>query len=97
MNAWEIAAEMERPVAAVRARAERGGVSLRQVRAAGLWNWGSAAKGYSVATGGSTRNGAMRLDIALAKARILKDDVSQAIGGYRGSSLMIAIANSAAV
>jgi hypothetical protein len=39
----------------------------------------------------------MRLDIALAKARILKDDVSQAIGGYRGSSLMIAIANSAAV
>jgi len=31
MNAWDIAAELGRTVAAVRARAERVGVSLRQV------------------------------------------------------------------
>jgi hypothetical protein len=34
MNAWDIAAELERTVAAVRARAERVGISLRQVRVA---------------------------------------------------------------
>ena len=34
MNAWDIAADLERTVAAVRARAERAGVSLRQVRVA---------------------------------------------------------------
>jgi hypothetical protein len=34
MNVWDIAAEMERTVAAVRARAERAGVSLRQVMVA---------------------------------------------------------------
>jgi hypothetical protein len=34
MNAWDIAAELERTVVAVRARAERVGVSLRQVRIA---------------------------------------------------------------
>ena len=32
MNAWDIAAELERTVVAVRARAERAGVSLRLVR-----------------------------------------------------------------
>ena len=34
MNAWDIAAELERTVVAVRARAERAGVSLRQVMVA---------------------------------------------------------------
>jgi hypothetical protein len=34
MNAWDLAAELERTVAAVRARAERAGVSLRRVRVA---------------------------------------------------------------
>jgi hypothetical protein len=34
MNAWGIAAELERTVAAVRARAERSGVSLRRVTVA---------------------------------------------------------------
>jgi hypothetical protein len=34
MNAWGIAADLERTVVAVRARAERAGVSLRQVRVA---------------------------------------------------------------
>jgi hypothetical protein len=34
MNAWDLAAELERTVAAVRARAERVGVSLRQVTVA---------------------------------------------------------------
>ena len=34
MNAWDIAADLERTVVAVRARAERAGVSLRRVRVA---------------------------------------------------------------
>jgi hypothetical protein len=34
MNAWDIAADLERTVVAVRARAEGAGVSLRQVRVA---------------------------------------------------------------
>jgi hypothetical protein len=34
INAWDIAAVLERTVVAVRARAERVGVSLRQIRVA---------------------------------------------------------------
>jgi hypothetical protein len=49
MNAWDIAAELERTVVAVRARAERVGVSLRQVRVAParrLVELGLKAKGF---------------------------------------------------
>ena len=49
MNAWDIAAELERTFVAVRARAERVGVSLRQVRVARarrLVEFGLKAKGF---------------------------------------------------